>query len=55
MAGPVVATMYATQIIQDEATGVMYMDTVTASVGECVPQESLHGGQPLRASSEGHH
>ena len=33
MAGSVVATMYTTQIVQDEATGAMYMDTVTASVG----------------------
>ena len=33
MVGPTVATMYATQIIQDEATGVTYMDTVTTLVG----------------------
>ena len=26
-------TMYATHIVQDEATGVTYMDTVTTSVG----------------------
>ena len=25
--------MYATHIVQDEVTGVTYMDTVTASVG----------------------
>ena len=30
---PTVATMYATHIIQGEATGVTYMDMVTASVG----------------------
>ena len=30
---PTVAMMYATCIIQDEATGVTYMDMVTASVG----------------------
>ena len=30
---PAVATIYATHIVQDEATGVTYMDTVTASVG----------------------
>ena len=28
-----VMTMYATCIVQDEVTGVTYMDTVTASVG----------------------
>ena len=33
MMGPAVATMYATEIVQDEATGVTYMDTVTTSVG----------------------
>ena len=30
---PTVAMMYATCIVQDEATRVTYMDTVTASVG----------------------
>ena len=30
---PTVMTMYATCIVQDEVTGVTYMDTVTASVG----------------------
>ena len=33
MVGPIVATMYATRIVQDEATGAMYMDTVTSLVG----------------------
>ena len=33
MAGPMVATLPTTQIVQDEATGVTYVDTVTASVG----------------------
>ena len=33
MTGPAVATMYATQIVQNQATGVMYMDTVTTLVG----------------------
>ena len=33
LTGPTVATVYATQIVQDEATRVTYMDTVTASVG----------------------
>ena len=33
MAGPTVTTMYATWIVQDEATGVIYMDIVTALVG----------------------
>ena len=28
-----VTIMYATHLVQDEATGVTYMDTVTASVG----------------------
>ena len=28
-----VTMMYATQLVQDKATGVTYMDTVTASVG----------------------
>ena len=31
--GPTVATVYATQIVQDKATGVTYMDMVTALVG----------------------
>ena len=31
--GPAVTMMYATCIVQDEATGVTYMDTVTTSVG----------------------
>ena len=31
--GPPVAMMYATHIVQDEATWVMYMDTVTTLVG----------------------
>ena len=31
--GPTVAMMYATCIVQDEATGVTYMDTVTTLVG----------------------
>ena len=31
--GPTVVTMYATHIVQDEATRVTYMDMVTASVG----------------------
>ena len=30
---PTVTMMYATHIVQDEVTGVTYMDTVTASVG----------------------
>ena len=30
---PAVMTMYATDIVWDEVTGVTYMDTVTASVG----------------------
>ena len=33
MTEPVVATMYATQIVQNEATGVTYMDTMSALVG----------------------
>ena len=33
MAGPMLATMYATQIVQDEATRITYMDTVTTLVG----------------------
>ena len=33
MVEPMVATMYVSLIVQDEATGVMYMDTVTALVG----------------------
>ena len=31
--GPTVAMMYTTHIVQDEATGVTYMETVTTSVG----------------------
>ena len=30
---PIVAMMYTTCIVRDKATGVTYMDTVTASVG----------------------
>ena len=30
---PTVMMMYATSIVQDRATGVTYMNTVTASVG----------------------
>ena len=33
MAGPVVATMYSTRIVWEEATGAMYMDKVTTLVG----------------------
>ena len=33
MMGSAVTTIYTTQIVQDEATGVMYMNTVTISVG----------------------
>ena len=33
MMGPMVATMYATWIVQYEATGITYLDTVTALVG----------------------
>ena len=33
MAGPMVAALSATQIVQDEATRVTYVDTVTTSVG----------------------
>ena len=33
--------MYATRIVQDEATGVTYMDMVTASVGR-VALENPH-------------
>ena len=32
MAGPMVATLSTTWIVQDEATGVTYVDTVTTSV-----------------------
>ena len=34
LTGPTVATVYTTQIVQDEATGVTSMATVTASVGK---------------------
>ena len=34
--GPTVAMMYATCIVQDKATGVTYMDMVTALVGRVV-------------------
>ena len=33
MVGPMVAPLSATQIVQDEATGVTYVDTVTTLVG----------------------
>ena len=33
MVGPMVVTLSATQIVQDEATGVTYVDTVTTFVG----------------------
>ena len=32
LAGPAVATLSTTQIVQDEATGVTYIDTVTTLV-----------------------
>ena len=33
---PTMMTMYVTCLVQDEATGVIYMDTVTASMGRVV-------------------
>ena len=33
---PAVAMMYPSRIVQDEATGITYMDTVTTSVGQVV-------------------
>ena len=54
MMGPRVTTMYATQIVQDKATRVTYIDIVTASGGNG-PWESLHGSQPPRAHNGGHH
>ena len=33
LVGPTVATLMATGISQDEATSIIYMDTVTASIG----------------------
>ena len=36
--GPTVATVYATCIVQDEATGATYMDMVTALVGRMALQ-----------------
>ena len=33
MPEPMVTTMYATHLVWDEATGVTYMDMVTAPVG----------------------
>ena len=41
MAGPMVTTLSTTKIMQDEATGVTYVDTVTTPV-ERVALENLH-------------
>ena len=46
--GPAVAMMYATHIVQDEATGVTYMDTVTTfmgrvALGNCHMAANLQG------------
>ena len=40
MAEPVVAMMCTSSIVQDEITGVTYMDTVTTSVGRVVLMSS---------------
>ena len=45
MAGLTVATLSAIQIVQDEATGVTYVDTVTASV------ERVALGNPCMAAN----
>ena len=50
---PMVAMMYTTNIVQDEATGVTYMDTVTASVGSG-PWEPPCGGHPPGTHCGGH-
>ena len=34
MVEPTVATVYASCIVQDEASGVMYMEMVTTSMGQ---------------------
>ena len=45
MVAPTVATLSATQIVQDEATGVTYVDTMTTSV------ERVSLGNPCMAAN----
>ena len=55
LVGPTVAMMYTTHIVQDEATGVTYLDTVTTSIGRVALGNPHIGGQPLGAHHRGYH
>ena len=55
MPEPVVATMCTSCIIQDETTGVTYMDTVTTFMGRVALQELLPGGLPSQTHHRGCH
>ena len=47
---PTVATMSASCIVKDKATGVTYLDTVTTSMGQVAPSGPKQGPQ-LRGPS----
>ena len=44
---PTVATMSASCIVQDEATGITYMDTVATSVGQVALSGPSQGTQAM--------
>ena len=52
MAEPAVAMMCTTCIVQDETTGVTYMDTVTISVGRVALGSSCIVANPHRPTIE---
>ena len=52
MAEPAVATMCTGHIIQDETTGVTYMDTVTTSMGRVALRSSCLMDHPPRPTIE---
>ena len=43
---PTVATMYASHMIQDEASGVTYMEPVTTSIGQVALAHAPSGPEP---------
>ena len=52
---PTVTMLYATCIVQDEATGVTYHGHTDCLSGESGPWEPLHCGHPPRTHCGGHH
>ena len=49
VAAPGVATMSTSQVVQDEASGVAYLDTVTTSLGRVtlgVPEDKVIASGP---------